>query len=137
MTENKAPSTDLASMLASSPLFETLPEAVRDNLLKKSETVTLAPGEMLIKEGEFNYHLYLLVRGSVRIETAGEAVATLGTGNVVGEISTTGLSTPVANVIAETVIEAVAFPIEEINETALEYPVFAEKMREIGMQRYT
>ncbi|MFQ5581796.1 MAG: cyclic nucleotide-binding domain-containing protein [Mariprofundaceae bacterium] len=136
MTKDKAASGNLASIMASHALFETLPEEARKSLIEKSNTVTLAPGEKLIEEGEFNYHLYLLTRGSVHIETGDETIATLKAGDVVGEISTTGLSTPVANVIAETVIEAVAFPIENISEIAFEHPAFAEKMREIGMQRY-
>ena len=71
----------------------------------------------------------------VAVVTDGEKVTSLQQGDVVGEISTSGLSSPVADVIAEVDVEVLGFPIEEINEVAFEYEDFAVLLREIGMQR--
>jgi len=123
------------SMAEAHPLFQTLPDEVRNNLMANSSLITLPPKELLIKENEFNHHLYLLIKGTARVVMNDTEVSMLSDGDIVGEISASGLSTPIANVIAETTLEAIAFPIEAVNDAALVTPSFAEKLREIGMKR--
>jgi len=117
------------------PLFQILPDEVRSRLIASSSLVTLPPKELLIEENEFNHHLYLLLKGTARVVMNDTEVSRLSEGDIVGEISTSGLSTPIANVIAETSLEAIAFPIEAVNDAALANPAFAQKLREIGMKR--
>lgn len=135
LLEHAAHLSKLDVLIATDPLFQMLPEDRRRALFGKTTITKLAPGEKLIRQGEFNYHLYLLMRGSVRIVMDGEDISRLQAGGVVGEISTSGLSAPIADVIAEEWTEALAFPIEDVADAAIEYPEFAEKLREIGTQR--
>lgn len=117
------------------PLFQTLPEQARHQLAKSAERVTLAPGDTLIREDEFNHHLYLILAGTARVVMNGTETARIGKGDIAGEISASGLSAPIASVIADSALTALAFPIEQINDAALAHPDFADKMREIGMGR--
>jgi len=116
-------------------LFSTLPNSVLQHLYELGYRACFAKGEALITQGEFNYSLFLITSGEVAVVTDGEKVTSLQQGDVVGEISTSGLSSPVADVIAEVDVEVLGFPIEEINEVAFEYEDFAVLLREIGMQR--
>ncbi|MFQ5581157.1 MAG: cyclic nucleotide-binding domain-containing protein [Mariprofundaceae bacterium] len=126
---------ELNGIVAGHTLFRTLPEDERNSLHERCTVVELEPGTELIKQGEFNYHLYLLGKGSVDIVSDGKKVATLKAGDVVGEISASGMSMPVADVIAASNLLAFAFPIELVNALATTYPDFGRQMREIGMRR--
>jgi len=116
-------------------LFSKLPDQVLRHLHAHGHTQSFAKGEVLIMQGEFNYSLFLIVSGLVSVVTDGERVTSLQQGDVVGEISTSGLSSPVADVIAEDDVEALVFSIEEVNEIAFEHETFADTLRHIGMHR--
>jgi len=135
MTKDVSPREHAKSLVEAHPLFQILPDDIRSNLIDNSSLVTIPPKELLIEENEFNHHLYLLIKGTARVVMNDTEVSKLSDGDIVGEISASGLSTPIANVIAETSLEAIAFPIEAVNDAALANPAFAEKLREIGMQR--
>jgi signal-transduction protein with cAMP-binding, CBS, and nucleotidyltransferase domain len=135
MPKDASPREQAKSMAEAHPLFQTLSDEARSNLMANSSLVTLPPKELLIEENEFNHHLYLLIKGTARVVMNDTEVSRLSDGDIVGEISASGLSTPIANVIAETSLQAIAFPIEAVNDAALENPEFAERLREIGMKR--
>jgi CRP-like cAMP-binding protein len=116
------------------PLFGRLPEATLDALLEKAEEMKIPAGENLITEGEFNPHLFLILQGEAEVIAGGDSVSTLGPGDVAGEISTAGLSSPIADVKATRDLAVIAFPIEEINNVAFEMENFAEALRALGMR---
>jgi len=135
MSKDPSPREQAKSIAEAHPLFQTLPDEARNTLMDNSSLVTLPPKELLIEENEFNHHLYLLIKGTARVVMNDTEVSKLSDGDIVGEISASGLSTPIANVVAETTLQAIAFPIEAVNDAALANPPFAEKLREIGMKR--
>jgi signal-transduction protein with cAMP-binding, CBS, and nucleotidyltransferase domain len=116
-------------------LFTKLTDQILQRLHKHGHTESFTKGDALITQGEFNYSLFLIVSGVVSVVTDGEKVTTLQQGDIVGEISTSGLSSPVADVIAEEYVQALAFPIGEVNEIAFENEAFADALRHIGMHR--
>jgi len=135
MTKDTSPRECAKLLVEAHPLFQILSDDLRNNLIANSSLVTLPPKELLIEENEFNHHLYLLTKGTARVVMNDTEVSKLSVGDIAGEISASGLSTPIANVIAETALEAIAFPIEAVNDAALANPAFAEKLRKIGMKR--
>lgn len=129
-------SETIQAILSKHSLFSLLPEDEREKLLEKSETILFKPGDKLITEGEFNPFLYLLIGGTVRIANSEGTVATVEGHKILGEISSSGLSSPVADVIAENDVTTVAFPLEIITDASLEFPDFGEELRDIGMKRF-
>ena len=117
-------------------LFSLLPDDARKNLIKQSETVLFKPEDKIIGEGEFNEFLYLIIGGTVRIVSGGETIATVEGHKIFGEISSSGMSSPVADVIAETDVTVFAFPLEVIVDASTEFPDFGEELRNIGMKRF-
>lgn len=122
-------------LVLQNPIFRMLSEESLLSLLSHSKLKTFQPDELLINEGVFNPYLYLLTQGTVHVIANEEIMAGLGVGDVVGEISTLGMSTPVADVIAVDEVKAIAFPIEKINDMGLEYPEFADKLRSLSSER--
>jgi len=77
----------------------------------------------------------VLEEGEAHIVSEGRVLAEIGEGEIVGEISTTGMSHPVADVVAVDTVLAMAFPIELIGDLGLQYPAFAEQLRALGAKR--
>lgn len=135
MSEQNKLNAEHLQAMQSHVLFSKLPEQILQHLHADGYTETFVKGDALITQGEFNYSLFLILSGVVSVVTDGAKVTSLQQGDVVGEISTSGLSAPVADVIAEEDVQVLAFPIGEINEIAFEYEAFAETLRQIAMHR--
>lgn len=125
---------ELSNLLSGHTLFSSLPEDICSDLTEHCSVMELDPGAVLIKHGEFNYYLFLIAKGEVEVVQGKEVIATMQAGDIVGEISVSGLGLPVADVIAKKSALAFAFPVDAINEAATAHPPFAEKLREIGMR---
>ncbi|MDX8403523.1 MAG: cyclic nucleotide-binding domain-containing protein [Mariprofundaceae bacterium] len=129
-------SESIKEILGEHTLFSLLPDAAQDELLGHSTTLLFKPEEKLISEGEFNEYLYFIIGGTVKISNSGETIATVEGHKIVGEISSSGMSSPVADVIADTDVTVLAFPLNAITDISIEHSDFAEKLREIGMKRF-
>jgi hypothetical protein len=76
-----------------SPAFVTMAETALERELsttimrsgKKPRVGTLRPGDVLVREGEQGKDIFLLLDGMLRVDVAGQTVAELGPGAVVGE----------------------------------------------------
>ncbi|GAV19388.1 cyclic nucleotide-binding domain protein [Mariprofundus micogutta] len=128
---------DLNKLVAGHTLFHSLPEDARMHMAEKSTVMEVEPGVALIKQGEFNYYLFLLAKGEADVVRDGEFVATIQAGHIFGEVSAAGLSLPVADVVAKDNVLAFAFPIDLISEMAESNDAFAEQLREMGMELVT
>ena len=73
------------------PLFAELPEADLQALYRRAETVTLAAGEWLMREGDVGETLYVVLEGAIEItkRSGGQevALALRGAGEVIGEMA--------------------------------------------------
>jgi len=117
-------------------LFSLLPDDAQTKLIGLGEVKHYEAEEKLITEGEFNQSLFLILDGSVRISNSGETIATVDGNKIVGEISSAGMSSPVADVIADSKVKVIAFPINVITDYSIDYPDFGEQLRHIGMDRF-
>jgi len=123
------------SELQAFPIFAVLPDEKLEELCKQSELRTYVDGDKLIREGEHNPYLFILRDGSVRVLSYGVEVARLESGSVVGEVSTAGLSSPIADVVASGTVTAIVFPSEVISTCAIEFDEFGERIRDTAMSR--
>jgi signal-transduction protein with cAMP-binding, CBS, and nucleotidyltransferase domain len=117
-------------------LFSLLPDDTQTKLIDLGEIKHYKAEEKLITEGEFNQNLFLILDGTVRISNSGETIATLVGNRIVGEISSSGMSSPVADVIADSEVKVIAFSVNVITDYSIEYPDFGEQLRHIGMNRF-
>lgn len=116
-------------------LFKLLPAHLRHYLVDECKVYEVEKKGLLIRQGEFNSNLYLIADGYVHVAMDGKMLATLGIGDIVGEISVSGINMPTADVVAESSVTAYAFSSEHISRVADKSPEFKARLNEIGMLR--
>ncbi|HKI59510.1 MAG TPA: hypothetical protein VKA23_00620, partial [Mariprofundaceae bacterium] len=65
----------------------------------------------------------------------GTEAGILEAGDIAGEISMSGISPPIASVIARSEVESVAFPSSAIAQAILEHPEFGRSLKQSAIQR--
>ncbi len=68
-------------------LFHDLPDDELALVAEACQTVALQPGEVLFRAGDMGDGLYIITAGIMRVERGGDIIATLGRGEVVGELA--------------------------------------------------
>ena len=80
------PVTEIA-LLRSSPTFSVLGAPELERLARGMAPVTVERGGTLIREGEEGDTAYLVADGELEVSAGGRKLATLGRGDIVGEIA--------------------------------------------------
>ncbi len=97
---------DPALLLARVPLFAQLPPRLMQRVAEKCEAITLEKHDYLIRQGSHNSDLFMVSRGSVRLErhNNGQAqrLSTLIAGDSFGESALLGEGRPDLSVVAQT-----------------------------------
>ena len=107
---------------------------LRDLALHVDE-VTVPAGQALIHEGHLNRHAYLVEAGSMSVEVAGERIATVAAGSIVGE--RTAIERGPANATVRVLDDAVVYAIDHraLLGAASTTAEFAELLRDLAEQR--
>lgn len=104
----------LSHTLATHPLFAPFPAEQRHALAARFAHQTAGVGEVLVAEGSEDAGLYIVLAGSADVTRAREGasmhLATLGPGDVFGEISVLGRVPATATVTARTPLRVLALP---------------------------
>ncbi len=125
----------LNTLITVQPLFSSLPQNAREQLISDSTLIRFSAGERLIEEDKKNNFLYLILKGKATAMMNGTAAGYLEAGDVAGEISAIGISPPIASIIADTELETVAFPAEAIVQASQSYAEFASLLRKAAFKR--
>jgi len=75
------------ALLRSLQLFRVLPAPALEGLARALERVELAPGGVLITQGDEGDRFYAVAAGRLEVAVGGEPIATLDRGQGVGEIA--------------------------------------------------
>ena len=94
------PVVELA-LLRSSPTFAALPPPALERLARSLKPVDVPAGEVLMREGEPGESAYVIAGGELEVRVRGSTIATLGRGDLVGEIALLRGGRRVATVVAE------------------------------------
>lgn len=90
--------------LKSVPLFAGLNKKQLQLIAKSSDEVMLAPGQVLVDQGQTGREAFLLTSGTVTVKRNGRKVAQLGPGAIVGELALLDHGPRTATVTADTEI---------------------------------
>jgi hypothetical protein len=74
-------------ILRAVPIFRLTPDHILAELAGILKEITLEPDTELIKEGDFGDCMFVIVQGAVKVHRGGEVLATLGSRDIVGEMS--------------------------------------------------
>jgi CRP-like cAMP-binding protein len=88
--------------LKGAPLFEGLSRKELIQLARVCEDLEIQPGKVLCKEGQIGHEFFVIVDGKVQVTRNGRRVATLDSGDFVGEIALVTETLRTATVTAET-----------------------------------
>jgi len=118
---------EMTAIIDQSHLFRSLAPDGRHEVLESGYVTTFAPGEVLMKQGDEGDLMFLVMRGTVTVETESTpgkklALAELGYGACVGEVSVLTGSPRTATVTAKDEVVAVTFAKHRIERVLAKYP---------------
>jgi CRP/FNR family transcriptional regulator, cyclic AMP receptor protein len=117
------------------PLFGELDHHDLSQLLRWVREVEFADGDLLFEQGSMPYELFVLERGSVEVRRDGRPVATLGPGEVVGEMALLKLERRWASVAAAGPVTAVALGADDLASMSEQMPELAARLGETMLRR--
>jgi CPA1 family monovalent cation:H+ antiporter len=121
--------------LRSRPFLMDLDEHDLAVVARRLEEVRASPGELLIEQGSMPFDLFLIESGTVDVVRDGEEVASLGPGDVVGEIGILAQQRRMASVRARTDLVALALPVDGLIEITQEMPELGDQLRALMATR--
>ena len=117
------------------PLFGELDHHDLSQLLRWVREVEFADGDVVFEQGAMPHDLLVIEDGSVEVSRDGRPVATLGPGDVVGEMAVLKLERRWATVVAAGHVRAVALGVDELASMSEQMPELADRLRETMLRR--
>lgn len=111
--------------LASTPLFSGLSERQLEALIGRIDLLTLAPGQVLFREGDQGDSLYVIAEGEVQVTAVGPprvAAQALGAGAFFGEVTLITDHPRMVTVTAQTLVEVLRIDRDAIAFLVARYP---------------
>ncbi|HEV8683611.1 MAG TPA: cyclic nucleotide-binding domain-containing protein [Actinomycetota bacterium] len=93
------------------------------------------PGDELTEQGAYSHRFYLILDGKVSVERDGDAVATLGPGEFIGEISLLGGGKATATVRCEEQTRCLVLRREDFWSLLEDEPAIALRILEVVCRR--
>ena len=121
--------------LADLPLFSTLSRKERKRVARWADEVDIAEGYHLLNEGAFPYEFYVILEGDVAVTRDGETLATLGRGDIVGEIALLEHERRTATVVAASPVRVAVMTRPSFDEMRAEMPDVATRIEETARAR--
>lgn len=130
----------VSNLIRHSVFLAAVDASKREDLMGRFETRTLAPGAVLVKEGQEVAGLFLIASGGVQVtskDSDGDTVvlAQLGPGDVVGEISLLLRRPATASVRAVHPTVALELTRERFQEAIRQHPTLLSELYELATKR--
>ena len=127
----------LANLTRTSELFRALGEDDREALLARLSTELVPAGTRFIEQGAANQHLWVVVAGRCEVRAAGGAIAELGPGAAVGEISLVSGESAVADVVAVEPAVLLRLSRQDFDAVARKHPTLLAEVERLVVARET
>ena len=124
-----------AEALREIPLFRNLSKDDLEALASHVDEVSVGEGEVLARQGRKGQQLSLIVEGAAKVERNGKELATLGDGDVVGEMSLIDRGKGTANVVTTEPSVLLVMHSTDFSELLYESPAFARKIMTALVER--
>jgi cAMP-dependent protein kinase regulator len=116
------------------PIFSELSDEEANRLAAFANETSIAEGQILMKEGDYSTELIGIEEGTADVERDGQKIATLGAGDVIGEMGLLSREPRNATVIASSpmrVVKLTHWEIRRMSEETL------ERIKQLVQQRRT
>jgi CRP/FNR family cyclic AMP-dependent transcriptional regulator len=116
-----------AAELATVPVFATLTDGQRSELAQRATRAQEPAGMLFAKEGERGDELVVILQGEVEVRHDGAVLATLGPGDIVGELALVDdAKRRTATVVARTAVVVAYVGRHDFDALAEEAPAFLD-----------
>jgi CRP/FNR family cyclic AMP-dependent transcriptional regulator len=131
--------------LSAVPLFAGCSKRELAHVAKAGTELTKEAGSVVVDQGQMGREAFVILDGSVDIERAGRKIASLGTGDVVGELSLLDHGPRTASVVCETDCSLFVLDQRHFREVLEKHPsialkllgTLAERIRELDRKYYS
>ena len=127
--------SQLISTLQESELFGELNRRQLGSVAKACFEGHYEPGEVIIKDNDYGMKMVTLMSGTARVESRGRRIATVRTGEAVGEMSLIDGHRTSASVVAETAVDAIELYRTAFQKLLDESPAIHKKLLVIQTAR--
>jgi CRP/FNR family transcriptional regulator, cyclic AMP receptor protein len=124
-----------ADDLRAIPLFEGLSSKERDRIARWADEVEVPVGKHLLDQGRFAYEFFVIADGTAEVRQDRHPIATLGPGDVVGEIALLEGSRRSATIETLTPVRALVMDARAFASMMDSMPKVAERIRAIERRR--
>ena len=111
--------------LAQVPIFADCSKKQLQSVAAASIELSIDPGKVLVREGEPGHECFVIVDGAATVSRKGEQIATLGPGDVVGELAPLTGGARTATVVATAPMEVLVIGQRELAGLLDEVPGLA------------
>ena len=130
--------------LAAVPLFDGVSKKELEKIAKAGDEIHMAAGTVIVDQGQTGREAFVVLEGSVSIKRNNRKVATLGPGDIVGELSLLDHGPRTATAICETECELLVLDQRHFRGVLEQVPTLASKLlaslagriRELDRQYY-
>ena len=112
-------------------LFAKMDNADLERVAKLGQSVEAEQGAVLIDQGDVGLECFLVLEGEAGVLSAGDHVATLGAGSIVGEMALVGHRPRNASVVAQTPMRLLSFGIPAFRKLLDEMPIARDHIIEV------
>jgi CRP-like cAMP-binding protein len=117
------------------PLFQTLPDDVRQKFATWVSEVSVPAGKHLAEEGEYAYELFIIKDGTAEVVQEGRTVAELGAGEFFGEMGVLEKARRNATVVAKTPMTLLTLTSWDVKRLESKSPEAMKQLEEVIQQR--
>jgi CRP/FNR family cyclic AMP-dependent transcriptional regulator len=126
---------EVPEWLAGVAFFEGFSTEELARVAELSTEVEVGPGALLIDQGDPGMDCFVIVEGTANVYIAGEHVATLGPGSMIGEMALIGHRPRTASVVAETDMKLLRFDAPRFRKLLSEMPKAEERVTSLLLAR--
>ena len=123
------------SRLAAIPLFADLNETDLAAIAAVAVEVDAAEGDAIATQGDLGHAMFAMESGTVEVSANGRPLATLGPGDVFGEVAVLAAGIRMATVVASSPVRLIALLKRDVWAIERRSPETAERLRELIKKR--
>jgi CRP/FNR family transcriptional regulator, cyclic AMP receptor protein len=123
------------SRLAAIPLFAGLADDDLAAIAAAASEVEAGEGQSLATQGDFGHALFAIESGTVEVSVDGETLATLGPGDVFGELAVMAAGRRMASVVATSPVRLIGLFKRDVWKLEQQSPLAAERLRALIAER--
>jgi CRP-like cAMP-binding protein len=116
-------------------LFAQMSNADLAEIAELGEPVDAEAGALLMDQGDVGVECFLVLEGEAGVMVAGEHVATIGPGSIVGEMALIGHRPRNASVVAQSPMRLLAFNIAAFKRVLEDMPVARDYIYQLLEER--